>query len=56
MKKSLVIAIIFMFFMVSFIRLYGCVTAPIINPVEITKAITCPIADDIDGLRGGVKI
>ena len=47
MKLSLIIAIIFMFFMVSFIRLYGCKTASVINPVEITKAISCPIADDI---------
>ena len=48
MEKLLaIIAIVFMFFMVAFIRLYGCATVPVIDPVEITGTISCPYADDI---------
>ena len=48
MKKLLAIAIVFMFFMIAFIRLYGCSSVPIINLTEITKTISCPFADDIN--------
>ena len=51
MKKLLAIAIVFMFFMVAFIRLYGCATAPIIIPEAVTRVATCSFADGIDCLK-----